>query len=137
MVVEPFPDLARLVAELLQHASVACVQVATAEKALECARETKFDLLITELRLAGAMDGAALLTEWRAMGNHSPVIFISDFADYAPREKLALDDCCASVMQKPVNMDVFFQALEAAEARDHHANCVHRRADPVPPRLLS
>lgn len=127
LVVEPFRDLAEMLAELLTRRGLACEVAASGPRALERAAAVDFDLLVTELRLAGEMDGVTLLEHWRAAGRHSPVLFVTDEGPLVPREKLALDDCCASILQKPVDLDAFLVAVDAADRRVHHAHCVHRR----------
>lgn len=103
--------------------------VHTAEEALKHLH-TPFDLLITDFDLPG-MDGVSLLEECRARHLHIPVIFMSGRPELVPREKIALEDCCATLMRKPPNLHVLEQALHAADARVHHTDCVHRRTIPV------
>jgi DNA-binding response OmpR family regulator len=88
------------------------------------------DVLMTDFMLP-RMDGVELLNWCRKENLHFPVIFFSANADLVDREKIALQDCCATLMMKPFQLTTLQTALRAADTRDHHADCVHRRETPV------
>lgn len=129
LVVEDDADLRDAMLMMLESFGLESVGVPTAEEAVERFAEP-FDLLMTDFDLPG-MNGVELLDACRTRHLHLPVIFLSGRAELVPREKVALEDCCATLMRKPANLRVLEQALYAADARVHHADCVHRRVTPV------
>ena len=129
LLVEDDEDLRDTMLMVLESFGLEATGVATAEEAVE-RLATPFDLLITDFDLPG-MSGVELLDTCRGRHLHLPVIFLSGRAERVPREQVALEDCCATLMRKPANARVFEQALYAADARVHHADCVHRRATAV------
>lgn len=88
------------------------------------------DLLITDFRMP-EMDGVELLQWCREQKLHLPVVFLSADAELLEKEKVALGDCCATLMMKPFNAKVLRAAIEAADERSHHRDCLHSRSSPV------
>jgi CheY-like chemotaxis protein len=88
------------------------------------------DVLITDFQMPN-MDGIELLQWCRARNMHLPVIFISANAHSVASEQIALQDCCATLMGKPIDLDVLNEALDAAVKLIHHPNCVHQRSTPL------
>ena len=109
----------------LEGLSLAYVTADDGLLAVEVLQRQKIDLIITDFRMP-RLDGIGLLNWCRKNGYHSPVIFISADAPSIDREKIALQDCCASLIKKPIDLDLFDQALKASLAREHHKNCVHQ-----------
>lgn len=60
--------------------------------------------MITDFRMP-RMDGVQLLNWCRESKIHFPVIFISENSHLLSKEKIALDDCCADLINKPMNID--------------------------------
>jgi CheY-like chemotaxis protein len=102
------------------------LSVSNGEEAIALIRTQKVDILITDFRMP-KVDGVELLKWCRTHGHHFPVIFVSANAELLEKENIALKDCCASLLSKPILLDDFEKALEAALARQHHEHCVHTK----------
>ena len=107
-----------LVAEGHEYVEAADGQVAQDE----VRRDPNFGLLVTDFRMPRC-DGAQLLEWCRANGLRCPVIFITAQADLFQRDQLALSDCCAAILSKPVALDDLLKAIETARLRDHRKDC--------------
>lgn len=81
-----------------------------------------FQLLITDFNMPG-MDGVDLLRWCRARGLHFPVIFMSASRLPFEREEVALCDCCAEILGKPLTKPLFLSALDRARIRAHDRDC--------------
>lgn len=125
LLVEDDEDIREAMTAMLESFGLEVIGTGAAEEAVKHL-SAPFDLLVTDFQLPG-MDGVELLNECRSRHLHVPVILLSARVELVPREKVALEDCCATLMQKPVNLAILKQALQAADARVHHADCVHRR----------
>lgn len=91
-------------------------------EAKDILEQENFDLLITDFRMP-RMDGANLLEWCRAQKIHFPVIFITANADLLPKEKLALNDCCADLLSKPISIETLIKSISDAKIRNHNLNC--------------
>ncbi len=69
------------------------------------------------------MTGADLLEWCREKRLHFPVIFVTANLDLLPSEMIALNDCCAALLNKPVGMFELLHAITSAEVRDHNLHC--------------
>lgn len=122
------------VREALQHCledlELSYIALSNGKEAVDILSSTPIDLLITDFRMP-EMNGVELLNWCRSNKIHIPVIFLSANADLVPKEQVALSDCCATLMFKPINMDVFIAAIGAADSRSHHEDCLHHRDMPV------
>ena len=130
LVAEDDVDLRELLKEKLESCGIACTAVSNGEQAFLELMKSPYDLLLTDFRMP-VLDGVELLQKCRQNGIHIPVIFHSSDADLAQREQIALADCCATLMYKPINHEVFMAALGAADNRSHHLDCIHNRKSPV------
>ncbi|MBC7538022.1 MAG: response regulator [Bacteriovorax sp.] len=115
-------DIRELVFELLKGEDFDCVQASDGLEAKQILEKEKFDLLITDLRMP-RMDGVELLEWCRQSKIHFPVIFISANTELLPKEQLALEDCCAAIINKPMDMDSILRAIAEAKTRNHLLHC--------------
>lgn len=130
LVAEDDEDLRELLKEKIESCGIKCTAVSNGEQAFHELMNFSYDLLLTDFKMP-ILDGVQLLEKCRQNGIHIPVIFHSANADLARREQIALADCCATLMYKPINHEVFMAALGAADNRSHHLNCIHNRKSPV------
>lgn len=135
LVLEPSPVYAEFLRGLLEVHGLTAVSMSTPAEALLRLADESFDLLVSELLMPGR-DGPAVMRACRSGGLHLPVIFLADEPTDVHVKKAALDDCCATLLTRPVDLDVFERALVAADARSHHEDCVHWRGRPNPPPTL-
>jgi CheY-like chemotaxis protein len=122
-------DLRDITEELLVSEGYHCTAVADGLEAMNRLQEQNFDLLITDFQMPN-MDGALLLLLCRQIGRHMPVIFISGNRERLPIEELALQDCCASLLHKPLAFDDLLRAIEKARYRNHEYDCHGRAFNP-------
>jgi two-component system, response regulator PdtaR len=99
-------------AEILRDDGAEAVVVAEAAKALAAARSTRFDALVTDMRMT-EMSGARLVHEIRAVDSGLPVIVVSA---YTGEDDLvaARDEGLLAVLPKPVPIPRLLELLRAA-----------------------
>lgn len=86
LMVEDEPMLLEVVTADLEDAGFAVVQAIKAETALDLLKGgTEVDLLFTDIRLPGSMDGWQLAEEARALKPTLPIIYATGFSHTAPR----------------------------------------------------
>ncbi len=130
LIVEDEKSIRTTLGFFLESLGLRYLSAADGKEATQLLAEHDIGILITDFQMPN-MDGIELLQWCREHDFHFPVIFITANADLAPREKIALEDCCATLMRKPINLDGLERALAAAQSRDHHADCVHARRTPL------
>jgi CheY-like chemotaxis protein len=121
----PVRELFTLILEQLGLEVVAVPDGSEAVSALK--QSDQFDLLMTDFKMP-KMNGVELLKWCRENGLHFPVILVTADANLRSEEILALGDCCASLLPKPFELDRLAAVIGAADAREHHRDCVHLRA---------
>lgn len=87
LVVEDEPLLLNILSDELEDAGYAVVQAATGEQAVEKMAEhaAAIDLLITDIRLPGAIDGWAVAEAARHLRPDLPVIYVTGYSAQPPR----------------------------------------------------
>jgi DNA-binding NtrC family response regulator len=102
--------------------------VASGEDALERARETKLNLVLMDISLAGPMDGietATLLRDEHAL----PVVFLTAYSDTSTLERAKRAEPY-SYLVKPIQPKDLYATVEIALYK--HANDLVRRAEGLP-----
>lgn len=110
LVVDDDPEIAELVAEVLESRGYAVATVASAEDALEAMGRNPFDLVISDLHLSGssgAILAGAIAREWPALARR--VILLT-----GDPSALAGDLPC---LQKPFAVDDMLRAVAASLSR--------------------
>lgn len=110
LVVDDDPEIAELVAEVLESRGYAVATVASAEEALEAMGRNPFDLVISDLHLSGssgAMLAGDIAREWPALARR--VILLTG-------DPSALDGD-VPYLQKPFAMDEILRAVAASLSR--------------------
>jgi CheY-like chemotaxis protein len=101
LVVEDDPLIADLVANALEGAGFDVTAVAAAEDALGYAvMDIAFDALVTDINLAGPLDGWELAATMREMQPDLPVVYASGSVN-GPERALAVPG--AAILSKPYN----------------------------------
>lgn len=118
LVVDDDHELRALIVEWLTFHNYRVHQAVSALAAIEALREESYDLLITDFQMPG-LDGLGLLGWCRKHEIHFPVVFITASAVRLEREQLALNDCCAESLRKPLTREKLIQAVSEAAGRDH------------------
>lgn len=122
LIVEDDESIREIMTELLTHEGYDCTSATDGLEATEIFKKSQFDVLISDFRMP-RMNGAELLHWCRENDINLPVIFVTANKDLFPEEKLALNDCCAALLQKPIDVDVLLQAILDARSRNHHRHC--------------
>jgi DNA-binding NtrC family response regulator len=89
--------------------------------------DSSYDLLISDFRMP-EMDGVQLLEWCRNSKIHFPVIFITATSNLVDREKVALEDCCAEMLEKPFEISSLLVAVEDAKLRNHQRECLKNKS---------
>jgi DNA-binding response OmpR family regulator len=122
LIAEDDAAIREALAELLESEGHACRQAYDGYNAVEVFQNEDFDLLVSDFRMP-RLDGVGLLEWCRNNGRHLPVIFITANRELFPTERLALSDCCAELLRKPIHIDELLSAVEAASKREHRRDC--------------
>jgi len=122
LVVEDDPSLRELIEIwLTDEFRLTCVDGAKAAVNV-LASEPDCDLLITDFNMP-EMDGLDLLRWCRKHDLHFPVIFMTASRILLPREEVALSDCCAEILPKPLSRSALTCAVIRARERAHDRDC--------------
>jgi DNA-binding NtrC family response regulator len=111
-----------ILTELLIEEGYECIPSFDGKEAAEKLKTETFDVLVSDFRMP-RMDGVELLKWCRSNHIHLPVIFITANKDLFPKEKLALNDCCAALLEKPIDINKLLEAIHEAKTRNHHRFC--------------
>lgn len=122
LVVDADRDFRLLVSSVL--APLLVLQAVDGDEAIRILKDQKVDMLITEFRLR-KRTGVELLHWCRSNDIHVPVLFMSQHDELLKAEEVALADCCATMMRKPLNFRVLTQAVKDADERSHRIDCLH------------
>lgn len=124
LLVEDDESIREVLSEFLSDEGYQVTTASDGLKAREIFLERQFDLLISDFRMP-RMNGVELLNWCREVKIHLPVIFISANANLLPAEIVALSDCCAALLSKPIDIHSLMEAIEEAQKRNHHLDCHH------------
>jgi DNA-binding NtrC family response regulator len=126
LLVEDDTNIRKALEFFLESLEINYFSVGDGQEAIDLLSSKTVDVLMTDFDMP-KVDGVELLRWCRAHDRHFPVIFMSATADLLEKEEIALKDCCACLLSKPVNLDDLERVVEAAFARKHHELCVHQR----------
>ena len=119
-------DIREMIEICLGKLNLSFVSVGNGSEAITVLKKFDFDILLTDFMMP-EVDGIELVEWCRAQKKHFPVIFLTANAELVKREKIALEDCCASLLRKSVNLEVLETVIIAAKKRIHHLHCIHTR----------
>lgn len=115
-------SLREITTELLTSEGFECVAVGDGLEAVEKIKNENFDLILSDFKMP-RMDGSLLLFWCRQNKIHCPFIFVSGNLERLPIESIALKDCCAAFLHKPVGIDELLKAIQSARTRTHEFDC--------------
>jgi CheY-like chemotaxis protein len=125
LVVDDVEDFRVLLKNWISFRGLEAIAAENGREAISILEKERIDLIMTDFQMP-EMDGLELL-EWCRQHNISvPVIFMSASEAPLDRERIALGDCCATRLEKPLNFKILAAALDAAERHDHHRDCLHQ-----------
>lgn len=85
LLVEDDPLIREFVVETLRDEGYDVIHAASGEEALAWCQRGMADLLVTDIRLSGKIDGWQIAERLREQDPHLPVIYASGFSPVAPR----------------------------------------------------
>jgi CheY-like chemotaxis protein len=125
LIVDDVEDFRALLKNWITFRGLEAVTANNGREAIRILKKERMDLIITDFHMPD-MDGLELLEWCRQHDIYVPVIFTSASQTPLDRERIALGDCCATRLDKPLNFRVLAAALDAAERHDHHRDCLHQ-----------
>ncbi|MBV8894895.1 MAG: response regulator [Acidobacteriaceae bacterium] len=116
LVVEDDPLISEFVVEALREVGFEVVHAADGEEALAWCKRRFADILVTDIRLPGNIDGWQIAERCREHDPHLPVIYATGFS---PVNHRPVSD--GLVLQKPFHPDQVVRAVrQAGEHRRQH-----------------
>ena len=109
LVVEDELLIRLLVAEGLRDAGYRVVEACSADEALVILQTAAFDLIISDVRMPGSLDGMGLLAKIRNTSSVLPVIITSGHL----QPSLAIADGATQFISKPFTIETVLKAVEA------------------------
>jgi DNA-binding NtrC family response regulator len=122
LIAEDETSIREILVELLNDEGFSCDAAIDGMHATEKLVTKNYDVVISDFRMP-RMGGAELLKWCRENNHHMPFIFITANKELVYEEKLALDDCCAAFLQKPIDIDHLIAAINDAKTRNHRTEC--------------
>ena len=112
LVVEDDPLIREFVVEALREEGFDVVHAADAEEALEWCRRQFADVLVTDVRLPGGVDGWQIAERCREHNPDLPVIYATGFSPVAPRPVAG-----SVLLQKPFHPQDIVRAVRQVTER--------------------
>lgn len=124
MIVDDSPDFRALFQLLLAQFDFDVISACDGLEAIQYLSKNQVDLIITDFRMPH-VNGVELLNWCRGRKIYCPVIFTTAEGRLFSAEEIALGDCCATLLKKPIDTKLLNAALEAANRFEHHRDCLH------------
>lgn len=114
LLVEDEPSIREIVADTLAEAGYICIPAGTGSDALRILEADlyKFDLLLSDVRMPGDINGFQLAEEFQARTPGVPVIMISGHVDQETASAMARDGF--QVLVKPVRLPLILDVVATA-----------------------
>lgn len=125
LIVDDAEDFRVLLSHWISARGLQPITAVNGAEAIRVMKKAHIDLIITDFQMP-ELDGLDFLQWCRSHSIHVPVIFTSAEGRRFQREEIALGDCCATRLSKPINFKILAAAVDAADRRDHHKDCLHQ-----------
>ncbi|MDE1931941.1 MAG: response regulator, partial [Alphaproteobacteria bacterium] len=125
LVVEDNPAVAAATAGMLQELGYEIVAKSDAQSALDEIDRHKFDLVVSDIVMAGAMDGMAL---WRTLRQRHPTLPVVLVTGYSEAARAAERDMV--LLRKPFRLEALSRVVAQALAGPTASNLVQLRRGP-------
>ena len=113
LIVDDEVDHAEVMAEALQRLGHVCTIVHDLPSAADELQHGTFDVIVTDLVMAGPDDGMKVLESARATQPHSETIMVTAHGD-VPTAKAAIRGGAYDFIEKPLDLDVFRNLVQRA-----------------------
>jgi PAS domain S-box-containing protein len=126
LLVEDNPEVAKITEYMIEQLGYRVQRADGAKEALELAEGMQFDLVISDIVMAGPMDGFGLARALRQRQPDLPVVLVTGFSSSAIEADLEF-----AVLRKPFELSALSRVMASAiaEARGANANNVIRLRD--------
>ncbi len=126
LLVEDNPEVAKVTEQMIEQLGYRVQRAGGAKEALELAEQTPFDLVISDIVMAGPMDGVGLARALRQRQPDVPVVLVTGFASSVTEGELEF-----SVLRKPFEISELSRVMAKAiaEAKAVNADNVIRLRD--------
>jgi len=117
LLVEDNPEVARVTKQMMEQLGYRVQRAGGAKEALELAERTPFDLIISDIVMAGAMDGVELARTLRQRQPDLPVVLVTGFSSGVSDAELEF-----AVLRKPFEVSDLSRVMAKAIADAQTAN---------------
>jgi CheY-like chemotaxis protein len=126
LLVEDNPEVAKVTEQMIEQLGYRVQRVGSAKEALELGDGTQFDLVISDIVMAGPMDGVGLARALRQRQPDVPVVLVTGFSSSATEAELEF-----AVLRKPFELSDLSRVMAKAiaEAQGASAGNVIRLRD--------
>ncbi len=138
LILEDDTNLLELLVETFEDADYTVQGASNPEQALLLARKFKFDLVISDIRMAGATDGLGVLAQLKKARPELRTVVITGYAsEDAPARAISIqvDDYLYKPFRLPAMLDTVKRVLESGEERQTYQK-VFARLFSAPRRML-
>jgi DNA-binding NtrC family response regulator len=111
LLVEDDDSTRELIEEILVLEGYKITSAINGLEAKELLQKEKFNLLITDFKMPG-LNGLELLAWCNEEKINSPMIFMTAETNLIPEESAALSNSQAIIIQKPLNLVLFFNSIK-------------------------
>jgi CheY-like chemotaxis protein len=117
LLVEDNPEVAKITEQMIVQLGYRVQRAASAREALELAEATPFDVVISDIVMAGPMDGVGLARALRQRHPDLPVVLVTGFASSVTEAELEF-----SVLRKPFEISELSRVMAKAVTEVQAAN---------------
>jgi CheY-like chemotaxis protein len=117
LLVEDNPEVAKVTEQMIEQLGYRVQRAGSAKEALELAAGMQFDLIISDIVMAGPMDGVALVRALRQRQPDVPVVLVTGFSSSATQTDLEF-----TLLRKPFDLSDLSRVMAKAIAESQGAN---------------
>jgi PAS domain S-box-containing protein len=117
LLVEDNPEVAKVTEQMIEQLGYRVQRTGSAKEALELAEATPFNLVISDIVMAGPMDGVGLARALRQRQPDLPVVLVTGFASSVTEAELEF-----ALLRKPFEVSDLSRAMATAIAEVQTAN---------------
>jgi PAS domain S-box-containing protein len=120
LLVEDNPEVAKVTEQMIEQLGYRVQRAGSAKEALELAEAIRFDLVISDIVMAGAMDGVGLARALRQRRPDLPVVLVTGFSSSATEAELEF-----AILRKPFEVSDLSRVMAKAIAEVRAANAAN------------
>jgi PAS domain S-box-containing protein len=117
LLVEDNPEVAKITEQMIEQLGYRVQRAGGAKEALELAEGMQFDVVISDIVMAGSMDGLGLARALRQRHPDLPVVLVTGFSSSAIEAELEF-----AVLRKPFELPALSRVMASAIAQARGAN---------------